>query len=191
MVHTVRRAAVWVPDWPVAAAVRQGLVAVHEPVAVHDGREIVVTSAAARRQGVRRGMRRRSAQGVCPELVLLAADENRDARYFEAVVQGVEAIAAGVQVLRPGVVVLPAGGPSRHAGSEERLAELMVGSVAEHSGAECQVGISEGLLAPLLAAQHQQLVPANQAASFLAPHRIDLLELGAGTARQRREVSEL
>ncbi|HLS49322.1 MAG TPA: DNA polymerase Y family protein [Actinomycetaceae bacterium] len=188
---TARRVAVWVPDWPVAAAVIQGLAAAHEPVAVHDGREVLVCSAAARRQGVRRGMRRRSAQGVCPELVLVAADEDRDARNFEAVAQGVEEVAAGVQVLRPGVVLLPARGAVRHAGSEERLAELIVGEVAEHSGAECQVGISEGLLAPLLAAQLQQAVPVGEAAAFLAPHRIETLELGVGVGQRRQELSEL
>lgn len=186
-----RRVVVWVPDWPVAAAVAEGLAAAHEPVAVHDAHGILVCSAQARHYGVRRGMRRRSAQGLCPELVLLAADESRDARSFEPVVQAVETVAAGAEVLRPGVVLLPARGPSRHAGSEERLAELLVGAVAEESGTECQVGVSEGLLAALLAARAHRLVPTGEAAAFLAPHPIEVLELGAGASQRRRELGEL
>ncbi|HLS73372.1 MAG TPA: DNA polymerase Y family protein, partial [Actinomycetaceae bacterium] len=63
-VPALRRVVLWVPDWPVAAAVAEGVVTGHEPVAIHDSRGVLVCSAAARAEGVRRGMRRRSAQGL-------------------------------------------------------------------------------------------------------------------------------
>ncbi|MEE6296536.1 DNA polymerase Y family protein [Georgenia wangjunii] len=190
---TLRRVALWVPDWPVAAAVAEGLVGAHEPVAVHDGRGVVVASAQARAQGVRRGMRRRSAQGACPELVLLAVDDARDARAFEPVVQAVEEVVAGVEVARPGVLLMAARGPSRHVGSEEALAELLVGTVAQDSGAECQVGIGDGLLTAVLAARAAVLVPpgAEAAAAFLAPHDVRVLDYVAGTRRLREELADL
>ncbi len=187
----LRRAVLWVPDWPVAAAVAEGVVAGHEPVAVHDSRGVVVCSAAARAAGVRRGMRRRTAQGLCPELVLLPADENRDARAFEPVVQAVEDVVVGVEVARPGVLLMPARGPSRHAGGEERLAELLVGTVAEEVGAECQVGVADGLLAALLAARAGIVVPPGRGPGFLAPQDVRLLELAATTRERRAELTEL
>src|SRR5690625_7998181 len=94
-----RLAVLWVPDWPVGAAISEGLAGAHEPVAVHDNRQIVVADAQARRMGVRRGMRRRTAQGICPELVLIAADEGRDVRAFESVVQAAEEVGAQLQVI--------------------------------------------------------------------------------------------
>ena len=187
----LRRAALWVPDWPVAAAVAESLVARDEPVAVHDARGVVVCSAAARAAGVRRGMRRRTARGVCPELVLLADDENRDARAFEPVVQSVEDVVAGVEVARPGLLLMAARGPARHAGGEDALAELLVGAVADGSGAECQVGVADGLLAALLAARQEVVVPAGRSADFLAPQDVRCLELAAGSRDRRRDFVEL
>lgn len=165
--EATRTAALWVPDWPVAAVIAEGVTAAHVPVAVHDGRGITAASARARAEGVRRGMRRRSAQALCPGLVLVAADEGREARAFEPLVQALETVVAGVEVTRPGVAVLPARGPSRHVGSEEALAELLVGRVAEETGSECQVGIADGLLGAVLAARDGIIVPAGTTAGFL------------------------
>ena len=75
--RAVRTAVLWVPDWPVVAAMAAGQAEVHQSVAVHDGRRITAVSALARTQGVRRGMRRRQAQECCPELVLLTVDGYR------------------------------------------------------------------------------------------------------------------
>lgn len=186
-----RMAAVWVPDWPVAAAVAEGLAAAHLPVAVHDGRGITAASARARAEGVRRGMRRRGAQGVCPGLVLVPADPGRDARAFEPVVQAVETVVAAVEVARPGVVLLPARGPARHVGSEDALAELLVGRVAEETGAECQVGVADGVLAALLAARDGVLVPVGGSAAFLGSRDVRDLEVVATTREVRVEIEAI
>ena len=98
--RAVRTAVLWVPDWPVVAAMAAGQAEVHQSVAVHDGRRITAVSALARTQGVRRGMRRRQAQECCPELVLLTVDEGRDARTFEQVAASVETVLAGLEVAR-------------------------------------------------------------------------------------------
>ncbi|MGH3768309.1 MAG: DNA polymerase Y family protein [Pseudonocardiaceae bacterium] len=161
---------VWCPDWPVVAgAVAEGLAA-QAPVVVLAANRVVACSAAARAQGVRRGQRRREAQGRCPELAVLADDPDRAARAFEPVVAAVEALAPGVEVVRPGLVALPARGPARYYGGEPAVAERIVEVVAaQAAGVQCQIGIADGLFAATLAAHRGLLVPPAQSAGFLAP----------------------
>ena len=183
-----RTAALWVPDWPVLAAMGADQVPPHLPAAVHDGRQVTAVSAPARRQGVRRGMRRRAAQQACPELVLLTTDPGRDAREFEPVVVAAESVVAGVEVARPGLVLLPAAGAGRYHGSEEVLAELLVEAAAE-VGCEAQVGVADGPGAAVLAARVHALVPPGGIARFLAGRAIG--ELGHVVTDGGAEVAAL
>ena len=165
----VRVVVVWCPDWPVVAgAAAEGWPA-RTPAAVVSANRIVACSATARAQGVRRGQRRREAQGRCPELAVLADDPDRDARAFEPVVAAVEALAPGVEVVRPGLIALPARGPTRYFGGESVVAERIVAAVAAQVGVECQIGIADGLFAATLAAHRGLLVPPEGSAGFLAP----------------------
>ncbi|HLS26264.1 MAG TPA: DNA polymerase Y family protein [Beutenbergiaceae bacterium] len=186
-----RLAVLWVPDWPVGAAISEGLAGAHEPVAVHDNRQIVVADAQARRMGVRRGMRRRTAQGICPELVLIAADEGRDVRAFESVVQAAEEVVAHLQVMRPGLVLTSARGPARYLGSEEQLAADLIEQVSTRTGAEAQVGVGDGLLAAILAARDGVIVPHGGAADYLAERDVRELLVVATTQQLRRELTDL
>jgi protein ImuB len=79
----VRALVLWCPDWPVVAAVAAESTAGgptgiedadHIPVAVLSANRVVACSAAARAEGVRRGQRKREAQGRCPDLVTLPHD---------------------------------------------------------------------------------------------------------------------
>jgi len=186
-----RWAVLWVPDWPVAAAIADGVVTADEPAALHDGRGLTAVSAQARALGVRRGMRRRTAQQICPELVLADRDEGRDVRAFEPVVQALEDVVSHVQVLRPGVIVIPAGGPARFFGAEETLAAELIGAVAQVAGVEAQVGLADGLLAALLAARSSALVPVGGGADYLAGRDVrDLLYL-ATTRSASAQVVDL
>ncbi|MGC0251214.1 DNA polymerase Y family protein [Pseudactinotalea sp. Z1748] len=186
-----RLAVLWVPDWPVAAAIAEGLVGAHEPVAVHDGRQIVVAGASARAAGVRRGMRRRTAQGLCPDLVLIHTDEGRDVRAFEHLVQAAEDVVAQVQVMRPGLMLTTADGPARYLGSEERVAADLIEQVATATGAEAQVGVADGLLAAVLAARDGVLVPRGGARAYLAGRDVRELMVVATTQQLRRELTDL
>jgi protein ImuB len=183
----------WVPDWPVTAAVIEGLAEIADPVAVHDQRAVLVTSVAARRSGVRRGMRRRTAQQVCPEITLVAADPVRDARAFEPVAQAIEGAVAAIEVVRPGLVTFPARGAVRHAGSEERLAERLVSAVAEETGAESQVGFADGTLAATLAARAGVVVAPGWEATmrFLAAQDVGVLAYATTSARAAAATAEL
>lgn len=188
--RATRLAVLWVPDWPVAAAVAEGLAQAHEPVALHDGRGLVAVSVRARAEGVRRGMRRRTAQGLCPELVLINADEGRDVRAFEPVMQALEAVVPESSLLRPGVTVLPTRGPSRYLGSEEVLAEALVGVAAE-AGVEAQVGIADGMLTALLAARSAERVAPGRSAESLAVRDVRDLVHVATTRDSRARMADL
>ncbi|MFR9731489.1 DNA polymerase Y family protein [Saccharopolyspora sp. MS10] len=165
----VRRFLVWCPDWPVvAAALADGLDPL-VPAAVFHANRVLACSATARAVGVRRGMRRREAQGRCPELAVSEHDPSRDARLFEPVVIAVEELVPGVEVVRPGLVALPARGPARYFGSERTAAERLIDQVAARTGVECQVGVADGLFAGVLAARRGVLVPPGGSREFLAP----------------------
>jgi protein ImuB len=188
---STRTTVVWVPDWPVVAAVRAAEVPPHLPAAVQSGARLTAVSALARAQGVRRGMRRRQAQGVCPELVLLPTDDDRDARLFEPVAAATETVVPGVEVARPGLLLLPAGGAARFHGTEEALAEKLVSAVAERTGHECQVGTADGLLAAVLAARTDDVVPPGGSRAFLAPRPVDDVAPAAVTDDAVRAVADL
>ena len=94
MSSAVRTLVVWCPDWPVVAA---GFSA-DEPVAVVHANRVMACSAAARAEGVRRGLRRREAQGRCPVLTVVEHDPSGAARAFEPVVAAVEEFAPGVEI---------------------------------------------------------------------------------------------
>ncbi|WP_082097467.1 DNA polymerase Y family protein [Demequina silvatica] len=191
VVTVVRRAVLWVPDWPVVAAMTEAGLGADVPAAVLHGRGLVAVSAAARAAGVTRGSTRRLAQRACPDLAILPHDEGRDSRLFESVAAAAEQAVSGVEISRPGLMIIPADGAARFHGSEEALAEALVTAVAEHAGVECAVGAADGLLAAVLAARSAELVPAGASREYLAPASIDSLALAAMERVQRQEVERL
>ncbi|WP_243795499.1 DNA polymerase Y family protein [Saccharopolyspora gloriosae] len=165
----MRRFLVWCPDWPVVAAALADGLGPLVPAAVFSANRVLACSATARDAGVRRGMRRREAQGRCPELAVSEHDPARDARLFEPVVTAVEELTPGVEIVRPGMVAVPARGPARYFGSEDAAAERLVDQVAARAEVECQVGVADGLFAGVLAARRGVLVPPGGSREFLAP----------------------
>ncbi|TQM82619.1 protein ImuB [Saccharothrix saharensis] len=183
--------AVWCPDWPVAAAAAEASLPPHLPAAVVRANEVVACSAVARAEGVRRGMRRRAAQGQCPELAVFEYDEVRDARLFEPVAAAVEELAPGIEVVRPGLVVVAAQGPVGYFKSAEAAAERLVDHIAVHAGVEAQVGFGDGLFAATLAAHRGLIVPADRTREFLAPLGIHELDQPAERRQDRAELVDL
>ncbi|MEU5526778.1 DNA polymerase Y family protein [Micromonospora chersina] len=165
----------WCPDWPVLAAEIVDGVPATDPVAVLHANRVVACSERARAEGVRRGLRRREAQGRCPQLTVVDHDPARDARAFEPVVAAVEEVVAGVEVIRPGACALAARGPSRYLGGEEAAAERIVEHVAQTCAVESQVGIADGVFAAGLAARDGRLVPPGGTPEFLAGLPVEAL----------------
>lgn len=182
----------WCPDWPLTAA---GMTP-ELPAAVVVADRVVVCSAGARSEGVRRGMHRREAQRRCPGLVVLPDDPRRDAMAFERVVAEVERFTPQVEVVRPGVCAFRseraaryldrtlspgrgradgadgAGGTDDAFGVDVALAE----QVADVVGHGCRVGVADGLFAAGLAARRGVVVPAGGTREFLAPWPVTALE---------------
>ncbi|MDT7559890.1 MAG: protein ImuB [Pseudonocardiales bacterium] len=175
--------ALWCPDWPVVAAVAAAGVSPHRPAAVVAANRVLACSAVARAQGVRRGLRRREAQARCPELAVLDADPERDARLFEQVALAVEELAPGVEVVRPGLIALLAQGPVSYFGSTRSTAERLIDHVAGRTGAECQIGIADGLFAATLAAHRGVVVEQGRTEEFLGPLPVDELDREPGVDR--------
>jgi len=176
-----RTLVLWVPDWPVIAAVREGLAVAGAPIAVMAANRVIACSAAARAEGVRAGQRRREAQSLCTSLVVIPFDEGRDHRLFAPIIDVVEGLVAGVQVVRPGLLALSARGPARYYGGEKAAALALRGAVmAEGLGQVC-IGIADGPFAAELAArtvtaeQAVQLVPSGASGPFLAPFAVTTL----------------
>src|SRR5690242_5973075 len=115
----------WCPDWPVTAAGLADGVDTHAPVAVLFANRVLACSPAARTEGVRRGLRKREAQGCCPQLTVVEHDPGRDARAYEPVVAAVEVLAPGVEVVRSGACAVAARGPASYFGGEAAAAERL------------------------------------------------------------------
>jgi protein ImuB len=205
---TRRTLVVGCTDWPLTAAG----IAPDQPAAVLHAHRVQATTAAARSASVQRGQRQREAQACCPDLHLLDANPDLDARAFEPVVAAVTAFSPRVEIIRPGVVALATRGPSRYFGGDAALAGKIATAVrgvltriAPHDQREdrCRVGVADGLFPALLAASRQVVVPPGDSPAFLAPfpttmldrtdftdllRRLGITTLGALAALDERDV---
>ncbi len=177
----VRTLVLWCPDWPVTAlASGDGpRVSPTTPLALVEANRVVACSAAARREGVRRGLRRREAQARCPGLVVVRHDPALDARAFEPLVERLEAVTPGVHVLRPGLCAVRVRGPARYYGGERAAALTLLGILAEEGVAGARAGIADGPFTAVQAARRADpvlVVPPGESASFLAPLPVSVLD---------------
>lgn len=169
----------WLPDWPVVAALEFGLLPTETPVALVGGGVVVACSAEARTEGVTRGLRLREAQSRCPTLVVHSHDPILDARAFEPVVAAVEQHIPGVQVLRPGLTAMRARGAARYYRGEDRAISELLKTLNKY---DARVGLADGIFtaeqaAYRTSAQRRSMVIAQGAApQFLAPLPIGALD---------------
>ncbi|GAB7006201.1 DNA polymerase Y family protein [Nocardioides sp. AN3] len=171
--------AVWCPDWPVVAALRVRDLPNHLPSAVFAANRAEAVNEAAREFGVRRGMRRRDAQSRCPELVILDADPDRDARAFEDVLAALEELRPGVAPLRPGLVALRS--PGRFYGGETEAGAVLAECVVGLGIRDVRVGVADELFTAEQAArsapvQESVVVPEGESAAFLTPLPAEALD---------------
>jgi protein ImuB len=187
----VRTCCVWCTDWPIVAwrGRDEALRGVPLVVRERDGsRELVrAASVEARAEGVRRGMRRREAEALCPAVTIVDVDHALEARAFEQVARAVEALTPRVVLERPGVCAFPTRGPARYFGGDEGLARRVAsevgGALADALADDVdlvRVGIADGAFAARLAARQAtgrepQVIGAGGTPSFLAPMSISVL----------------
>ncbi|HYJ67447.1 MAG TPA: DNA polymerase Y family protein [Nocardioidaceae bacterium] len=177
-----RTLAVWCPDWPVTAAGRSAGCPPDAPIAVLDRGQVLACSAAARHEGVRRGLRTRDAQARCPELVVLPYDPALDAHAFDPVVAALEELTPGVQIMRPGACAIRARGPSRYYGGEAAAGAAIADCLARLDITDSRIGIAEGPFAAEQAARAAirrgdriHVVPTDASGRFLAPLPVEAL----------------
>ncbi len=174
-----RTLVVWCPDWPIVA----GGHSLDEPVAVFHANRVVACSPAARTHGVAQGIRRRSAQGRCPTLLVVERDRDTEARRFEAVAAALDAITPRIEITRPGTCAFPTRGPSRYFGGDVALADRVLALVTEvlAGTGTVRVGVADGPFAAGLAARTApdggtHLVDEDASPGFLAPFVVGLLD---------------
>ena len=177
-----RMAAIWCPDWPVTVARSGTALTADDPVAVITGNRVVACSHSARRLGIRRGLRRREAQGRCPELVLLPRNSQAEARAFEPILAAVESIAPGVELGRPGLAAIGIRGPVKYFGGETAVLQALaraITSYTEHAtglGSEVLIGIADGAFAAEQAARRGCVIEPGCSAEFLSDLPIRVLD---------------
>jgi len=170
---------VWCPDWSVVAGLAAERHPPRAPAAVLAAGAVEVCNGPARAEGVRRGQRRRDAQGRCPDLVLLTANPDRDTRAFEPVLAAVEDLRPGVAPLRPGLLAVRA--PGRHFGGEEHAAATVSQCLVEAGVWDCRLGVADDLFTAEQAArtapsQGWEVVEAGGSAAFLRGLPIEVLD---------------
>jgi protein ImuB len=161
---------VWCPDWSVVAALEEAGRSSRSPAAVLSANVVEVCNGPARAEGVRRGQRRRDAQARCPELLLLPANPDRDARAFEPVLATVEDLRPGVAALRPGLLAVRA--PGSWYGTEADAAATVCQALVEAEVWDVRIGIADDLFTAEQAArtaevQQWVVVPEGGSPAFL------------------------
>ncbi|WP_231917142.1 DNA polymerase Y family protein [Nocardioides scoriae] len=170
---------VWCPDWSVVAALEEFGGPSRLPAAVVHANLVEVCNGAARSQGVRRGQRRRDAQAACPDLLLLPANPDRDARAFEPVLATVEDLRPGVAALRPGLLAVRA--PGQAYGSETFAAATVAEALVGCGVKDVRLGVADDLFAAEHAAraadaQSWTIVPAGGSPAFLRGLPVTVLQ---------------
>ena len=169
----MRVAALWFPDWPIQALQDADRAACVIAAQHH----VVVCNAAARRAGVRRGMRVRQAQAVLPDVRVEEANPDRDGAVFAEIAAGLDAVASSVEVPRPGLVIVDAGAAGRFHGSEDRAVEMLV-DASSRAHLDATVGVADEIATALIAARHDNLgavVPQGGSREFLANQSVGVL----------------
>ncbi len=173
----MRTLVVWCPDWPVRAALPD--LERDAAGAVLAAGQVLACNAAARAEGVRRGMRRRDAQARCPELVLGEHRPEAESHGFEEVLLGLEELSPGVAPLRPGLCALRV--PARFYGGEREAAAVLAEKVVSLGVWDVRLGVADGVFAAeqaarRAAAQESVVVEPGTDAAFLAPLSVEALE---------------
>ncbi len=178
-----RVAVLWCPDWPVTAAASEARLSPDSAIALVSKNIVFACSAAARAEGVARGLRVREAQARHPELTVLEYDPALDSRVFEPIIAAVEELVPGVQVLRPGLCAVRVRGAARYYGGEKAAGMFLAARADELGAGGARVGIADGIFTADQAARRTgsratavRVVAQGESAGFLAPLGIGLLD---------------
>ncbi|HIW95072.1 MAG TPA: DNA polymerase Y family protein [Candidatus Corynebacterium gallistercoris] len=157
----------WFPDWPVyALAMHKGwdLLA---PAGVIKDHRVLACNTAARRAGVRAGMKQRTALATCPTLMVAEDDPTLQTGVHEEVLAALEQVAAGVETIRPGLLAFPMHSLAKFYGTEDVALEKLLNASAQ-LGADCLAGIADDLITAVWAARAGKTISPGAGAEFIA-----------------------
>ena len=136
-----RTLCVWYPEWPL----RRSRASQDDPsqaIGV-DGR-VEAVNAAAFTAGIRRGMKRGEAEGICPRVETVERDHSAEMVAFERVVTAIEELVPNVEVVEPGLVFVPVAGAVGYYGGEAPLVERVIKEIDRVAGAGFRIGVAKG-----------------------------------------------
>jgi len=176
----------WVPSWPLVAACwdeQEPEVTDGVPLAVVHKGVVRDCSTLARQDGVRVGMKRREAQHVSRNLVVLAYRPERDSAFFDRVVIALSEYVPDHALLSPGMVLFYARGLSRFYGSEEKAAQVLRRVVCtEMNIPDVRVGVADDVFSAVMAATQSlpedplRFIKPGQSEHFLANLPVAVLD---------------
>lgn len=131
----------WYPEWPL----RKPGVPQDEPgQAVGANGRVEAVNAVAYAAGIRRGMRRGEAEGICPLVTTVERDHSAEMVAFERVVTEVEALVPKVEIVEPGLIFVPVAGAVGYYGGEDLLVERVVKEIDRVAGDGYRIGLADG-----------------------------------------------
>jgi protein ImuB len=136
-----RTLCVWYPEWPLR---RPGASQDDPCQAIGVDGRVEAVNAPAFAAGIRRGMRRGEAEGICPLVVTVERDHPAEMVAFERVVAAIEELIPNVEIVEPGLVFVPVAGAVGYYGGEGPLIERIVKEIDRVAGAGFRVGVAEG-----------------------------------------------
>jgi protein ImuB len=98
-------------------------------------------------------MRRKEAESLCPQAIVLEADPCAEASAFEPVTRAVEEVVPRVEVAEAGLLYVPTSGAVRWYGGEEPLARAVLTSAREAGAPHARIGVAGGPFLARLAAR--------------------------------------
>jgi DNA polymerase IV len=149
-----------------------------KPVAVGgraDERGVIASASyEARRFGVRSALPTRTAQQLCPQLILLPGRHDLYAQHSRRVMTMLREITPQIEQISIDEAFLDISGTELRYGSPEQLARLLHDRVRDEFGLPCSIGVAGNKLVAKIATEQAKpdnirMVPAGEEAEFLAP----------------------
>jgi len=144
-------------------------------------------NAAAAAAGIRRGMRRGEAEGICPFVLTIERDPAAEMIAFERVVVAVEDLVPKVEIVEPGLIFVPVEGAVGYYGGERPLVERVgkeIGRVADGY----RIGLAAG---PFAARQAAASAAGDPPVRIVADDAAFLASLDISTAGREEFVATL
>ena len=167
----------WYPDWQL---LRSGVSPDSPAQAIDPDDRVVAVNSPAAATGIRVGMRRREAEGICPIVVSTRSDPGAETAAFEAVMESVEVVIPRVEIVTAGLLFAPVAGAVAYYGDEQIVLDAVCQELVSSGFPQFRIGLANGPFAAQRAAEaateDDPVLVVQDDAAFLAS--LDVAELG-------------